>query len=300
MARHAHHCPCSCHRGAGAPCDPEHPAGCGLAHAEAAARDARGCPGCARPTADAALCAACTTSLLADLALIPGLAAELEITRTKQDHIGDPSTRGSQNIPLGYRPMALEIADVLHITLTTWAREVAAAAGSSPLDVPARHPATLAVWLAEHAEHARHLAEAGHLAEEVGYAVRQARRAIDRPPDRAYVGPCDDCTADLYAHPRAEHTACQGCGAVYPVAARREWLLAALREHLATAGEIALGVGDLYGQPVTRKLINLWHHRKHLPERGSTRDGWPLFRIGDVLDLAANGGRAMLTGARPE
>jgi hypothetical protein len=286
--RYAMTCPCSCHgRGQYAQCDDRYPSGCGHLHGAASGT---GCPACSRPTADHALCPTCTLQLARDLAQVPELAEELETTRTKQDRIGNPSDgRGGGHVPLGYRPTAAEVGAVLHDTLAVWARELAAATGAPLYAVPAEHPVMLAAWLAENCEAARHLALAGQLADEVSYAVRVTRRAIDRPLDRVYVGPCDDCSADLYALPHHERLACRECAAEYLVSARRAWLLDSLREHLATAAEIAAGMGELYGQTVNRKTINVWHHRGRLVEHASTRTGWPLFRIGDVLDLCASG-----------
>lgn len=283
MDRYAMTCPCSCHgRGQYGECD--QPGGCGHLHVAAAT----GCPACCRPTADNALCPSCTLQLARDLAQVPELAEELETTRTKQDRIGNPTDpRGGSHVPLGYRPTAAEVGAVLHQTLAVWARELAAATGAPLADGPAEHPVMLAAWLAENCEAARHLSLAGQLADEVSYAVRVTRRAIDRPVDRVYVGPCDECSADLYALPHANTVECRECAATYGVVDRRAWLLASLREHLATAAEIAAGMGELYGQAVNRKTINVWHHRGRLVEHACTRTGWPLFRIGDVLDLAS-------------
>jgi hypothetical protein len=286
--RYATTCPCTCHgRGQYAQCDAEHPNGCGHLHAEAAAAPGPGCPGCLRPTADHALCTSCTRLLSADLAAVEELAEELAVTRSKQDRIGNPDPRGGQHVPLGFRPTAAEVGVVLHETLATWAAELATAKGLPVLDVPAEDPALLAAWIAENCEVVRHLASAGQLAEEIAYAVRTTRRAIDRPLDRVFVGPCDVCSADLYALPHHERLECRECATEYVVNDRRAWLVEALREHLATAAEIAAGVGELCGRSINRKTIAVWYHRERLVEHGTTRNGWPLFRIGDVLDLAA-------------
>ena len=294
MDRYALTCPCTCHgRDPSAPCDPQYPAGCGVDHARQHAA-ATSCPGCHRPVPDGALCRACTTRLRDDLAAVDDLAAELETWRVKLDRIGARAPRGGQNIPLGFRPQAVEVADVLHMTLAGWARDIAEAVGDPLYDIPAEHPPALAAWLADRLETARHLATAGALADEVGYAIRTVRRAIDRPADRTYAGPCDAepfpgvvCNADLYAYPGADHVVCRVCGARYGMTDRRAWLLDGVREHLATAAEISQGVGELYGQPINRRTITVWHHRNRLPERGRTAQGYPLYRIGDVLDLAA-------------
>ncbi|GJF06704.1 hypothetical protein [Pseudonocardia sp. D17] len=310
MDRYALTCSCTCHgRGPSAPCDPEYPAGCGADHVRQHTA-ATTCPGCHRPVADGALCRGCTTALRDDLAEVAGLSGELDTWRAKLDRIGSRAPRGGQNIPLGYRPAAVEVADVLHMTLAGWARDVAEHTGDPDIPTDPHAPA-LASWLADRLEAARHLTFAGVLADEVGYAVRTARRAIDRPADRTYAGPCDvelpdgaRCDADLYAFPGADHVVCRACGARYLMAERRAWLLDGVREHLATAAEISAGVGELYGQPINRRTITTWHHRNRLPERGRTAQGYPLYRIGDVLDLAASsitrpvgGPRAKLTSA---
>lgn len=119
------------------------------------------------------------------------------------------------------------------------------------------------------------------------YAVGVTRRAIDRPPERVYLGPCDRCTHDLYASPGDPAVICGECNTTYLVDQRRRWLLHSLREHLATATEISQGIGELYGQPVNRNTIYTWHHRERLLDHGYARNTHqPLFRIGDVLDLA--------------
>lgn len=292
--RYALSCPCSCHgRGSYAECDPAYMAGCGHLHtvrmpAQNGHRaPGRSCPGCGAGVADNALCGTCTERLCGDLGLVPLLARELEVIQAKQDRIGEKGPRGSSEVPLGFRPMASEIADVLHMTLAVWARHVAQAQGMPLLDVPAEHPVPLAVWLSYWREPIRHLPVAGQLVDEIGYAVKCARRAIDKPGDRIYAGPCDQCGEDLYAGHRSDTVKCKGCGALYPIKDRRVWLLKGLREHLATAAEISQGIGELNGQAINRKTINQWHRRDRLKERGRTRDGWPLFKIGDVLDLAS-------------
>lgn len=292
--RHALSCPCSCHgRGTYAECDPAYPAGCGHLHDhQNGAQNGRrapngGCPGCGARVADNALCGACTTRFSGDLEAVPYLAAELETLRAKLDRLGERSTgAGSAEIPLGFRPAAVEVADVLHVTLAVWARHVAQAQGLPLYDVPAEHPARLAAWLYGWREAVRHLVAVGQLTDEIGYAVRTARRTIDRPADRIYLGPCDDCEEDLYTGLKAEQVVCE-CGRPYRVEDRRAWLLRGLREHLATASEIAAGIGDLYGQPINRGTIHQWHHRNRLHEHGTTREGWPLFKVGDVLNLAS-------------
>lgn len=299
MDPHAATCPCTCHgRGAYAECDPAYLAegGCGSLHQQQTRSDRRRapegcCPVCSRQVADSALCVTCTARFAGDLGAVPLLATQLDVIAAKLDQIGERGPRGGSEVPLGFRPMASEVTDVLHVTLTVWARYTATAAGVPVVTVPDDHPITAAAWLYGWREYIRHLPAVAQLVDEIGYAVTVARRAIDRPPDRQYAGPCDDCkpNVDLYARVGAKIVECRECGKSYPLDARRTWLLQGLREHLATAGEIAAGIGDLYGQPINRRTISMWFNRDRIQSHGVTREGWPLFKIGDVLDLAEQG-----------
>jgi hypothetical protein len=122
---HALTCPCSCHgHGPDHPCDMD--GGCGHLHgrpvAEYAALGSH-CPGCRRPVRDGLRCVACTDRMTSDLEDVPWLVTELDLTRSRQDRIGESGARGGTHVLLGYRPMAAEVADVLGLTLA------AAAAG---------------------------------------------------------------------------------------------------------------------------------------------------------------------------
>jgi hypothetical protein len=196
---HALTCPCSCHgHGHGRPCDMD--GGCGHLHgrpvAEYAALGSH-CPGCRRPVRDGLRCVACTDRMTSDLEDVPWLVTELDLTRSRQDRIGESGARGGTHVPLGYRPMAAEVADVLGLTLASAARDLALTGRAPRADVPT-DPTLLAGWLLDQREALRweHV-----IADEVRYAVGVTRRAIDRPPERVYLGPCDRCTHDLYASP---------------------------------------------------------------------------------------------------
>jgi len=252
------------------------------------------CLGCGTPTASdgAFLCGGCTGHLVADLESVPDLLVELDVARTKQDRIGRAGGgRGTPEPPLGYRPAAVQAYDRLDHTIRGLASLWANLLGLTPT-VHHAHLADCAEWLADAAASIRLHADAGTTRDDVRYAVRVAWRAVDRPAERAYAGPCDECGTDLYGNPRAKRLRCKECGTDYVTADRRAYVLNALREHLATAAEIAAGIGELYGQPINRKRINQWHSRGRLTDHGVTLDGDhdPLFRIGDVLDLAAEAG----------
>ncbi|WP_028924218.1 hypothetical protein [Pseudonocardia acaciae] len=234
--------------------------------------------------ADGLRCAPCTDHLASELADVPSLVAELDITRARLDRIAEPGApRGGGEVPLGYRPTVAEVSDVLGMTLTSAARDLALSGRAPHVDLPSQ-PIQLAAWLLDQREALR---SEHRVADELHYAIRVTRLAIDRPPERVYLGPCDRCDHDLYTAPAARATHCGQCQAPYLVEQRRRWLLHSLREHLATAVEISQGIGELYGQRINRKTIHVWHHRERLVAHGYARDNrQPLFRIGDVLDLA--------------
>lgn len=135
---HALTCPCSCHgHGPDRPCDMD--GGCGHLHgrpvAEYAALGSH-CPGCRRPVRDGLRCVACTDRMTSDLEDVPWLVTELDLTRSRQDRIGESGARGGTHVPLGYRPMAAEVADVLGLTLASAARDLALAGRAPRADVP--------------------------------------------------------------------------------------------------------------------------------------------------------------------
>lgn len=248
------------------------------------------CGACRRTTtADGAyLCGTCTGTLGDKLDDVPELVDELATARSKQDRIGgNAGPRTSDEQPLGYRPAALEATDRLRLVLAWWTQRYAHELGR--VGAPrADNPVGCAAWLASVLDEVRLRESAVDLLGQVRAVVGIAWRVVDRPAARAYAGPCEDCGNDLYGYAKAARLRCGVCGRSYLTADRRRWVLDALREHLATAAEIAAGIGELYGETINRKRINQWRSRGRLTEHGFTLDDRrdPLFRIGDVLDLA--------------
>lgn len=249
------------------------------------------CQRCARPTGDSArLCMACHDTLMIDLRQVGELLADLLITRTKQDAIGNRQARvsGSRERPLGFRPGALVAADDLTAVLRFWARAIADEwASRLPRDWAAisDDPEQCAKFLARYPTAIRHSECAADIVDQIAYAVSKARRATDRPAEKIYAGRCE-CGIDLYAREKAAEIVCRECRRHYRTRDRRQAMLDALREHIATAADIAAGAGELYGRPLNRKTINKWHSRDRLIARRHSPTGDPMFRIGDVLDLA--------------
>jgi hypothetical protein len=248
---------------------------------------------------DRCVCPRCAATLRGLLTDLPDLFGDLDIARTRQARIGAGGTSHAAVAPL---PFALAPADarwVLASTLLTWLDHVTEIRGHQ---LPATWSAAGAYltgavdWLAAHPAGADAI-------DELTAAIRNARRAIDAPGSRQYAGPCTaelpvipwapgfadvPCGADLYAAEDADTVTCRRCAAVYPVAARRSWLLEQAADLLLPWREIARAVDGL-GVPISENTLKSWVRRKRLVGHGKvpTQDGRlaETYRVGDVLDL---------------
>jgi len=165
-----------------------------------------------------------------------------------------------------------------------------------------------ATWLRDHLEWMRHRADAAHFYEDLAAADRLIRGLANGRPERRYLGPCGaageidtsmatgpmggirqvhvglTCNGDVYTQVGDTTGHCNTCGTRYPVAARRQWLDDVVRDHLFTASEISAAY------PIKRNTINQWAARGRLTAKGMRvrpRPDTPIYRLGDVLDLAA-------------
>lgn len=250
------------------------------------------CTRCNRPTTHdgARLCTNCLDVLRADLEQVDDVTKDLLITRTKQDVISrEPAVRSTPQAPLGFRPGAMGAADQLVTVLKFWVNVLGGETGDTLECVG---------WLLRHPFTIRYHEQAGEIVDQIGYAVGKARAVCDRPAERRYAGACPACGVDLYVREQASHMTCTGCRATYRAEQRYGELLAELRDRLATAAEIAAGIGRLHGSPLSRNTITQWHSRGRLIPRGHTANGHPMYRIGDVLDLALRPKREKSPSAR--
>ncbi|TDD88374.1 hypothetical protein [Actinomadura rubrisoli] len=284
---------------------------------------------CGKPVGDAVLCVPCAMRLDEAVAQISGhhgLGWDLDIAITRQARIDRPIGRPDiedrdevrqwpgtlRPTPVLYDESASKAAADLLAILAAWAGVVAVETGLTtwqptilgPWCRRCQHPscsigrppvlppatiAGLAAWLRPRVGWLRHHHDAQRALEEIGDAVRDARRAIDRPAEKLYAGPCDECGEDMYGRVGARIVECPPCELVYEVEARRQWLLRSAEDVLATATEIARAITRL-GQPVTPEAIRGLVHRGQLAPHGARTVGkreLPVYRLGDVLDVLA-------------
>jgi hypothetical protein len=191
---------------------------------------------------------------------------------------------------------------------------------------PPELAARAATWLARHLRHLVALGDAGQLVDEITHVVGRTRHVIDRAPARWYVGGCDRCGTAMYGRPGVAVIVCPNRACVdvlepaecsvheepgewcdsrchiteaivartrYDVAARREWMLAAAEDYLATAPEAITAVKLLAEVDLNvntlRQAGRYREDRNRAPEitvDHTHPDGRARYRIGDVLDLA--------------
>lgn len=241
---------------------------------------------CGQPRPPTAyLCGTCRTRLAKHLAAVPELHAELLVTFARLDTLGG-NPRRSSGTPMPYRAAASEAAWVLMSTVFAWAGHYRDALGV-PLDWPP------AEWLARHVGDIAGQPDAADALDEIGSAVGNAWRAIDRPPSRMLAGICNTptldgptCTAMLYADPDTTHTQCRACGATHNVGERRVWMLDAAADLLVTH-TVALGwVRLLMGDEIPGGTWRSWVSRGRILAHDVDQHGRRLYRFGDVCDLA--------------
>lgn len=256
--------------------------------------------GCTRPAEDYFLCRWCADDLSHWLSTVRELAGELMIATTRRARLGDPVVVSNQGpAPLPYDPHSAEAHEILHDTLTAWVRDVSHRTGH---EQPTGSDAELALWLRARMHAARIHPAAERLTDEIIYAIRYGWRAIDRKVARAYVGPCNAalesgrCPTDLYARgdpshpgrldPRQSVIRCPDCGTEWDASDRREWLLAQLRDCLATAREIS-GAGMIAGRSINVKTVRSWAERGLIATYPHPAGGPKLYQVGEVIDRAA-------------
>lgn len=217
-------------------------------------------------TATAYICHDCTAELATLLDELPKLMHELTLTLTGQQRFEQQaSSSKSSEQALPFNIAASYALAELHTQIRRLIERCHAAHVHDSASIAAHE------WAAETLHNLRR-------------ASAHATRVIDRPADRTFAGPCDECGRDLYAKPDATTVDCTTCGLTYDVRARREWLLRVIDDQLATATEIARALTSL-DLPVTSERIWQWRHRDRIEQRGTDRRGRPMYRVGDVVTL---------------
>jgi hypothetical protein len=228
------------------------------------------------------VCQHCADRLERALGDVPALWDELDVVLTKQARYAAAEfRRGEQALP--FNPTASELGWVLRNTINTWCRLIAEERGKQ---LPEDAPPAVARWLLNHVTWLRHHRAGAEAVEEITSAVNQVRRAIDRPAERIYAGPCADCGGDMYSKPDASTVECRPCGLSYSVTEMRDWMRSQVYGRLVTARE-GVVLLSRFGLPVVQKTIDKWYERKRVMDHGKDANGKRLYLFDDLVTLAA-------------
>lgn len=237
---------------------------------------------CDRPVGDGYTCQHCADRLERALGDIPALWGELDVVLTRQARYSDAEGRGGSEKALPFNPTASELGWVVRNTLATWCRLIGEERGKA---LPEDTPAAMARWLLSSVTWLRHHRAGAEAVEEITSVVGQVRKAVDRPAERIYAGPCKDCGGDMYAKPDAAMVECRPCGLEYNVAEMLDWMRNEARDRLVTAKE-AFVLLSRFGIQSSQKTIEKWNLRKRLVSHSEDRAGTRLYVFDDIWQLA--------------
>lgn len=237
------------------------------------------------------VCAPCVGGLAADLRAcwptgdLHGLDVDLDIAIAKLSVFPrGGGGRGSGEPPLPINDVASDARRHLHGMLATWCRVILDDhGGTTPADTIASmarflHSQTVLIRVAEWGD---------SCVEEIRAAVYGARRAVDRPAERVYAGPCPTCGQPVYGVADRDRAWCRtdGCeGVVEDPEARREAAVRAAVEaapgRTVTAAEAAMASRAL-GRPVGDRAVRKMAAEGRITPVSVKRPA--RYRLGDIL-----------------
>ena len=225
---------------------------------------------------------------------IPDLIEDLTIAISRQDRIagGGPRTRNGsdeQPIPIGLH--AMEAADLLHHTLTAWTNHVCE---QRNYPRPRNDTLTLGRWLKQHVIALALTEGAEESLDEIQHAIRQARRATDRPRDKSRVllGYCNQCTAQMWGQPTAGKPTCRTCGEELSMDPIRQEIDATMDRLILPAKEAAVIITTRYGTSIKAKSIYDMAYRAKNPIKPvELGDGTTGFDVRTVVEDLKKRGR---------
>lgn len=255
------------------------------------------CPSCGCEQGAGLLCSAETDRLERDLGDVAAIVAELDVTLSRQARIGSGGKSGVMaNHRDGYHQGASLAAEALTNTLAAWVIDVC---GEDWPFGPKAGAASFSRDLLSHVNEIRRHPAVDELVDEITDAISQARRVVDRPADRVYLGQCFvetpdpegrqvTCLAEIWARPTASEVRCSVCMTEHPVSERRAWLLTKAADMIVTVKEAASYLGEVGGIRVTESSIRGYLHRHRLAYRAPMEAC--RFRLGDLLEVVLDEG----------
>lgn len=239
------------------------------------------------PAHNAVICQQCSDQLHADLHAIPDVVRDLNIEITGQAR---KTLRGTMTAVPGFdQPLPVNFAasralDRLRFALVAACLSVA---NGQRDRLPADRIGAMVGWLLRYEASVGLREDGGDICRGIASAIKHANAVCDSPPERRYIGDCD-CTdakgepTRLYARMGEPVYACRECGTEWMVAER----FAQLEQELADYGLTHRELETLLPK-LPRTTLASWISRRQLREQGTTAEGEPVYRYGDVLALDA-------------
>lgn len=237
--------------------------------------------GCARPTHDTErVCRTCQDQFERALRLLitptgdpeRTLLQELDATVNGQSQMRSPNSGMPGKIserPLSWNEHASQVRAALTETLLGWHTIASSFAGHGPgVLISTSHGA--AVWALGHLNTIYAMPDAGDCVTQVRAAVHQAVKAVDRPPELLFCGPCDanldglTCTAQLFALPDHERVTCRECDTQWFVADKRQWLGEIADTRAALTAAVMANLLQYAGVSCTAATIRGLAHRERI------------------------------------
>lgn len=245
-----------------------------------------------KPAHNAVICQSCADQLHADLHAIPDVVRDLNIEITGQARkalAGIMTSAPGFEQPLPLNVAASDALDRIRFELSTACMSVANGQRDRlPADWPDRpRISQMVVWLLRYEASVGLREDGGDICRGISSALRRARAICDNPPERRYIGECT-CTdardepTRLYARMGEPVYQCRTCGTPWVVAER----FAQLEEDLADYGLTQRELEQLL-PTIPRTTLATWIDRGRLRAQGTSAEGEPAYRYGDVLALDA-------------
>ncbi len=222
---------------------------------------------------------------------LPSLLDELDTTISGDDKIGGAHIGivvRSAETPLPFNERASETKAYLCNAVVGWTRLFAEDNQHLMFDVTTVEQA--ARWMASFPNLLAGQTAAAEMHDEIRRWVTSARRAIDRPAQRVFLGECGGefqgvrCDAPLFALDGNYEARCRVCSTEFRIVDRRRSMLNLLEDRLAHSGDLAALV-RANGQPMASSTIRTYAQVGKIAAKGKDKRGRPLYRVGDVMDV---------------
>jgi hypothetical protein len=251
------------------------------------------CVTCGRTLTGAYACDSCLDSIIAGLRQCGWLAAQLTVTRTRQDRLATAGGRGGNDQPLPWHIGARRALDDLHNTLHTWARDLGAEA------VDHLHTyGRMADWIAGQRDAIRQHPAADELARDLERVQTGALLVINTDPDEQTYGVCGaeldggtECGTYLYGAADATWVRCRTCHEQHDTGKRRDWMRRRMETLYLRAATLSRLLSILLpDRPTSDNNIRSWYALGRPINTMLDEQGVITYRVGDVIDVATSTG----------